>query len=306
MADLRPLYFGCPVRFQDRWSGRLTGMDLDETWEVLNVSVQRGLLRKSTVKLPLNAATGWSADFLAFDGTASDAAFSGDLPPVAALARPVSEGTPVAMPGARLAGALIERISRRATDLLLMRGRRCYRVQTAEAGFMGKELHPGVQAQNLVPYLAHDELLERANRAIASIRDLTYDSRRALEVEAADGAVRLRGNVRTKQVKDSLHVALTSAVAGALLVDETVDDARLELDIGAALDRAGLTHTAEVYARSTLGRVTLYGSASSEAVAAEAARVVARVPGVRRVENRIEVRGAPAPMRGAAATSGAA
>src|SRR5205807_1887480 len=165
------------VRFQDRWSGRLAGMDVDETWEVLNISVQRGLLRRTTVKLPLNAATGWSADYLAFDGLASDAAFARELPPVAAPARPISVDTPVAMPGARLAGALVERSSRRARALLIRREGELYQVRCDEARFMGKELHPGVQPQNLVPYLADDELAERANRAIAASRELAYDSR---------------------------------------------------------------------------------------------------------------------------------
>ena len=303
MADVTPLYFGCPVRFQDRWSGRLAGMDVDETWEVLNVSVRRGLLGKTTVKLPLNAATGWSRDYLAFNGASSDAAFSRELPPVAAPARPISAETPVAMPGARLAGGLVERGSRRATALLIRRKGELYQVPADEAAFMGKELHPGVQVQNLIRYRTDEQLAERANGAIAASRELAYDSRRALEVEVVNGAVRLRGNVRTKQAKDSLHAAVASAVAGAAFVDETVDDARLELDIGAALDGAGLTHTAEVYARSTLGRLTLYGSAPSLATAGEAARIVARVPGVREVENRIQVRGVANPGAAAALTA---
>src|SRR5205807_707774 len=102
MADAIPLLLGCPVRFQDRWSGSLVGMDVDEAWEVLNISVRRGLLRKRTVKLPLNAATGWSTDYVAFDGITSEAAFAREVPPAAAPARPMSLETPVAMPGARL------------------------------------------------------------------------------------------------------------------------------------------------------------------------------------------------------------
>ena len=44
-----------------------------------------------------------------------------------------------------------------------------------------------------------------------------------------------------------------------------------------------------MYARSILGEVALRGRAPSQSQADEAARVVARVPGVRGVTNKIEV-----------------
>src|SRR5437899_8012075 len=108
MADAIPLFLGCPVRFQERWSGRLAGLEVTEDWEVLNVTIERGLVRKSNVRLPLSAATSWSAEYLAFDGTSSEAAFAREVPPVAAPARPISAETPVAMTGVRLAGVIIE------------------------------------------------------------------------------------------------------------------------------------------------------------------------------------------------------
>jgi osmotically-inducible protein OsmY len=68
---------------------------------------------------------------------------------------------------------------------------------------------------------------------------------------------------------------------------EIVDDIDLELAIGRALERAGPQHRAEVYPRSTLGEVTLFGHAPSAAVVDQITRVVAQVPGVLSVSSRM-------------------
>src|SRR3990170_4552406 len=122
MQSTRPLLrLGCPVRFRDRWQGRLVAFEIDEGWLVLNVVVSRGLFRPVEVRLPFSIADAWDDGALSLDCT-SDQAFGRELPPVAAPAMPLSARTPVAAADVRLAGALVERESRRVSRLLLAAG----------------------------------------------------------------------------------------------------------------------------------------------------------------------------------------
>ena len=36
---------GSPAKFRERWQGRVSAIEVDEAWEVLNVVVTRGILR---------------------------------------------------------------------------------------------------------------------------------------------------------------------------------------------------------------------------------------------------------------------
>src|SRR3972149_11093286 len=112
MQSARPLLrLGCPVRFRDRWQGRLAAFEIDEDWLVLNVVVSRGLFRPVEVRLPFSIAAAWDGAALSLDGT-SDQAFGRELPPVAAPAMPIAARTPVSAAEARLAGALVGRGAR--------------------------------------------------------------------------------------------------------------------------------------------------------------------------------------------------
>src|SRR3990170_5409379 len=115
MQSAQPLLrLGCPVRFRDRWQGRLAAFEIDEDWLVLNVVVSRGLFRPVEVRLPFAIAAAWDDGALSLD-CASGQAFGRELPPVAAPAMPVSARTPVSAAEVRLAGALVERESRRGS-----------------------------------------------------------------------------------------------------------------------------------------------------------------------------------------------
>ncbi len=299
MSRMSPLRFGSRVKFQDRWEGRVAALDVNEEWEVLNVTIKRGFLRASSVKLPLSAASGWSDGEMAFDGFTSAQAFSREVPPVAAPARTLSQETPLSLAGARLAGLLVDRIGRKATDVLIRQGvasDRESRVGVAEISFEGKTMHVAVQTERLPVYRSDDELRELARQALAKDRNLMADELRALSVDVSNGRVSLAGNARTKQAKESARRAALEVI-GPMLKDDVVDDVQLEMDIGLALDRAGLQRAAQVYARSSLGQVTLFGYAPSSRALDEILRVVSRVPAVRRAQSRIEVRaenGAPA------------
>src|SRR3989304_399938 len=109
MQSSRPLLrLGCPVRFRDRWQGRLAAFEIDEDWLVLNVVISRGLLRPVEVRLPFSIADAWDEAALSLDCT-SDQAFGRELPPVAAPAMPLSAHTPVSPAAARLAAGRARR-----------------------------------------------------------------------------------------------------------------------------------------------------------------------------------------------------
>jgi osmotically-inducible protein OsmY len=280
-----PLRLGCRLRFHDRWQGTLAGMDVDENWEVLNLVLERGFARwTSRVKLAFSAALRWSYDELELDCTSSQA-FRREIPPVAAPARQLTKQTPLSLPGARLRGLLVEPGRRLATDVFVSRGANKYRVAVTAVSFDGKVLH--MPEHQLVPYLTDEELVDAVRTTLASNSRLAGEERAALAVTAAGGVVTLGGNVRTRQMKDMIEAALSRLPVAADLRLDVVDDIDLELAIGRALNRAGLQHRAEVYARSLLGDVTIFGRAPSAATVDEITRVVSQIPGVRTVTSRM-------------------
>ncbi len=286
---------GSRVQFKDRWSGHLSAFEADEQWEVINVIVTRGLWRRSSVKLPLSAASAYNDEQLTFEQVTSVQAFAREIPPLAAPARPLSRETPLALSGASLLGAVLEMDSRRGRQLLIARRGQAYRLPVTDVSFQGKVLHIAAQAETLMPYRTDGELEELARRALADGRDLTPADRRALQVDVLDGIVHLSGNARTRQTAEA---ARRSIEAAAPVSFEVIDEAQLETDIGQALDRAGLQRLAGVYARATMGDVIIYGSAPSQTIAEEVARAVARVPGVGSVTNRLQVRSGGGTPRG--------
>lgn len=296
------LRFNCPVRFQDRWQGHLAAIEVDADWEVLNVVIaRRGLLGSSSVRLPFSVVSDWSSSLLALDCT-SEEAFARQIPPNAAPARTLSPRTPVAAPGARLTGALAERASRRVTHLLIARGLvgASHLVPREQVSLEGDAVKLTAPLGDLPLYRSDEDLVQMVRQALSALPYLTGDDRRALQVEAADGVVVLRGNVRTPQGK-LWALQAAQSVDGALSVqDQVIDDPHLEIAIGQALERAGLFHGARIYVRSNLGDVTLYGFVPSLAYIEEVLRTVHRVPGVRSVTSRLEIE-VPAAAAGAGA-----
>jgi len=255
------------------------------------VVARRGLLRATTVKLSFAAAIDWSRERISFD-CSSDEAFGRQMPPVAAPARTLSARS-LAAPGARLAGALVERGKRQVTHLLIARGVAWAQERKAAVGevsFEDGRLRLAVQIERLPIYRDDGDLLLLAREALARQPHLTADDRRGLTVEAADGVVRLGGNVRTEQAKHWAEQAAASVDGAASVRNEIRDDIGLEMAVAQALDRAGLFRTATVYARSSLGEVTLFGYAPSAAMVAEIVRIASQTPGVRSMANRLEAR----------------
>lgn len=286
---LSTLRFGCPAEFKDRWQGSLHSFEVAEDWEILNVVVKRGMLYwKSSVRLPFSLAESWSDEGLRLSGTSAEA-FARQIPPVAAPARPVSAETPVAVPGARLAGALVDERDRRVEEVILKTGALHHRIPVSNLTFEGKTLRLLAQLDTVAIYVPDSELVDAVRNELARDTFLIADELRLLRVTASAGVVTLSGNVRTRQVRERIE-AVTRSVPGVVAVENRIsDDVQLELEIGRALNREGLQHSADIYVRCNLGEATLFGRAPSLTVVDSAVRTASAVPGVRSVKSRLEV-----------------
>lgn len=292
-TEIAPLRLGARICFEDRWQGRLAGFDITEEWEVVNVTIATGFLfGKNSVKLPFSAIKRFeeSAVYVSLN---SFKAFAREVPPVAMPARPVSAATPVAHPGAKLAGVLVRTSDRRVTDVLIEARGKTYRATRDQVTFDGPTLSIGQQLDTLPQYVDDDVLLARIREEIGGDEVMPIDDKRTIDVSVDRGTVTLSGNVRVHQTRDLVESIVRRAPGVVDVRNEIVDDLALEMATGMALDRAGLTRTADINARSILGRVTLYGYAPSLRAIDDIVREVARVPGVRHVESHIELR-APA------------
>ena len=300
------LRLGSPVRFRDRWQGRLVWFEVDESWLVLNVVASRGIFRATEVKLPFSIATAWEDGALSLDCT-SDEAFGREVAPVAAPAMPLSARTPVSAANVRLAGALVDRVSRRVSRLVLGAGRLAAETRAAGVGEVTLErgaVHLHVQPGALPVYRADAELLQAVRDAFATQPHLTADDRRALSVEVADGVAWLSGNVRTPLAAAAARTA-AAAVPGVGEVRSTiVDDRALETAVGRALDAAGMFRHGRLYVRAALGEVTLEGYISAAGPARDIVKAAAAVPGVRSVADGMEVAPRSAPVGDAGPSEG--
>jgi osmotically-inducible protein OsmY len=289
---------GCPVRFRDRWQGHLAAFEVDDQWLVLNLVLSRGIFSRLAVKLPFSTVNQWDDDSLSLDCTSREA-FGRHIPPIAVPPRPLSVKTPLSARDARLAGALVQKASRRASHLLLTwrtpSSGVCI-VPVQSATLSGGVIQLAAQTDALPIYRPDSELAAAVRDALAAHRYLTSDDRRALNVAVVDGVAHLSGNVRTPQAKAYVHDAGASVRGVGALVDTVVDDGRLEIDVGRALDAAGLFRHGRIYVRSALGDLTLGGSVRAEAAIADIVKAASAVPGVRSVVSRIEVEVSPAPV----------
>jgi len=284
------------VRFQDRWQGRLSAVEVDDDWQVLNVVVSRGLFHTVSVRLPFTIAREWSDEQVVLDCT-SEEAFAREIPPLAAPATALSPRTPVSVPELRLTALVIDKLGRRVSQLLLAAGRFLASERSAtteQVSLRGNSLSLAVQPDLLAPYRSDEELRRGLQRALAAHPRLTGEDHRGLRVDVVDGVVYLTGNVRSPQARLWAEEAAASMAGAGQVRNDVVDDLQLEIDLGQALNRAGLFRRAQVYVRSALGEVTLSGFAAPGAVD-DIERIAAGVPGVRALTNRMEIRSAPPP-----------
>ena len=139
-----------------------------------------------------------------------------------------------------------------------------------------------------------DEIGRSIHRAIRNDDGLTADEKRGLHFAVEGGVVTMSGNARVENARERA-IEIVDAINGVTMVnDASHDDLSLETAVGLALDGAGVGRHSEIYARSSLGQLQLYGYVPSPAARDDAVRVVAAVAGVRDVTSRLEVQPAAA------------
>ncbi len=293
-VNIAPLRLGTRVCFEDRWQGEVSALDISKGWELLNLTISSGVLfLRQSVKLPASAVESFTEGAV-YVAASSAKAFAREVPPIAAPARPVSSQTPVSRSGMRFAGVILDTTDKRVTEVLVSRGLATYRAPVSKLTFDGKTLMFTAALEQLPEYHDDTEILTGIRRAITDDAGLTPDDKRSVTVDVESGVVTLGGNVRVEQTRERMD-AIVRGVPGVIGVrDEIIDDFALETAIGLALDRQALSHGANVYARSSLGQVTLYGTAPSPRLAEDIIRAVAKAPGVRQVHNLLTVRAAAA------------
>jgi len=294
MRRISALRLGSRARFQDRWSGSISAIEITEDWEAVNAVVEGGfLLWRSSVRLPLSAASDWTDDSVTFTCT-SRQAFGHEVPPVAVPSRPIASDTPISAPNVHIAGALIDQGDRKVREIILARSVGHLRIAVTNVVFEGKMLALAVQPEALPRYRPDNEIDRSIHRAIRSDNGLTADDKRGLHFAVAGGVVTMSGNARVENARERA-IEIIRAVSGVTSVnDASHDDLSLETAIGLALNRAGVGRHSEVYARSSLGELQLYGYVPSGEARDEAVRVAAGVAGVREVTSRLEVQPAAA------------
>jgi len=294
MRRISALRLGSRARFQDRWSGRISAIEVTEGWEAVNVVVENGFLFwRSSVRLPLSAVSDWTDDSVTFTCT-SRQAFGHEVPPVAVPARPIASDTPVAPSDVKIAGALIDQGDRQVQEIILSRRTGQVRIPVSDVVFEGRTLSLSAQPETLPRYRPDDEIGRSIHRAIRNDDGLTADEKRGLHFAVEGGVVTMSGNARVENARERA-IEIVDAINGVTMVnDASHDDLSLETAVGLALDGAGVGRHSEIYARSSLGQLQLYGYVPSPAARDDAVRVVAAVAGVRDVTSRLEVQPAAA------------
>lgn len=294
MRRISALRLGSRARFQDRWSGRISAIEVTEGWEAVNVVVENGFLFwRSSVRLPLSAVSDWTDDSVTFTCT-SRQAFGHEVPPVAVPSRPIASDTPVAPSDVKIAGALIDQGDRQVQEIILSRRTGQVRIPVSDVVFEGRTLSLSAQPETLPRYRPDDEIGRSIHRAIRNDDGLTADEKRGLHFAVEGGVVTMSGNARVENARERA-IEIVDAINGVTMVnDASHDDLSLETAVGLALDGAGVGRHSEIYARSSLGQLQLYGYVPSPAARDDAVRVVAAVAGVRDVTSRLEVQPAAA------------
>lgn len=288
VARIAPVRIGAPTCFDDRWTGRVTGIDVQDDWTVLNVTVTAGFIALKSVKLPFSSATSWSDAAVRIAATNTQA-FAREIPPVAAPATALTGKTGTSHQGTRFAGLLVRTADRRAEEVILSRGGKLYRIPAAQVKLEGETLTLGVAPESLAPYEADADILQRLHEAILGDQTLMPDDKLYLKTEVEHGEAVLSGNVHVDVTKDHIE-AISRKVQGVIGVrNELRHDFEIEVDIGRALERAGLYQDARIAVRSSLGHVTLVGTAPSERAIEDIVRTAAKVPGARQVKSQLRV-----------------
>lgn len=285
------LRFGAPLRFRDRWDGRLHACEVDADWAVRNLVIGRGLIFRQSVRVPFSVVSEWPDGAIALDCTA-DEAFGRQVTPEGVPSRRLDARTTVAGTESRLVGLMVDRRSRQATHLLLEQGRvlpKGQLVPIPEAAIQGGIIVLRGQAEAYPVYRPDDDLVHAVRGALAAHPYLREYDRRSLVVEASDGVLYLRGNVQTAAARNWAQECAQQVDGAQDIRNEVVDDPSLEVAVAKALAEAGLFRQARVFVRAVRGDVVLTGYVPSPAVQGDVQRVAAAVPAVRSVTAKFQL-----------------
>jgi len=300
MEKLRStLRFGAPLRFRDRWDGRLQACEVDADWAVCNLVIARGLIIRRSVRVPFSIVSEWSDDAIALDCTA-DEAFGRLIRPQGVLSHRLDARSAVAGAKTRLVSLMVDHRSRQVTHLLLERGRivpEDQLVPIQEAILKDGTIVLSKQAEAYPIYRPDEDLVYAVRAAMATHPYLSEDDRRGLVVEASDGVLYLRGNVRTAAARNWALECARQVNGVQEVHNEVVGDPSLETAVAKALADAGLFRRARVFVRAVRGGVILTGYVPSLDVQADVERVAAGVAGVRGLTAKLQLQ-PPEPSEG--------
>ena len=188
-TEIAPLRLGTRICFEDRWQGRLAGFDLSEEFEVLNIIVETGfLVSRNSVKLPFTTVTRFEEGAV-YLNVISFHAFRREFPPIATPAQPLSAKTPIAHPGARLAGLLVRKTDHRASDFLIELRGRLHRASREQVTFDGGTITLAQQLTALPLFVDDDVLVQRIHDTLGNDEVMPIDDKRTLDISVDRGSV---------------------------------------------------------------------------------------------------------------------
>ena len=141
-----------------------------------------------------------------------------------------------------------------------------------------------------LPVFRPDDEAQRNALAALERADPTGDTFQSVHLQVVDGTAHLDGNVRLPIQSTDVQRAVGQA-KGVLRIESAIaTDWDLGIAIAEALAQEGLMRQGLVLVKSTLGRVTLSGHLPDQELIDTAVAVAAGVPGVRSVEDSIQVK----------------
>ncbi len=301
-SSIRPLLqvnFGSPANATDDTLGKVSQVLVQPgTWQISHVVVQRGLIMKQLLAVPIELVTEARVDGLHFSLTVDDLlqkaqTSKGDL-------LPLKEHLLVGSGSEKLGGLselFFDRETRRLTHLVIHRhslagGEVLLGVDQLSA-LLSDRLEVKVPAKEfaILPHYRPDpELAEAVRQSIWDYARLRVDIE-AVTVHAQCNEVWLTGHV-SSDTNRRLAEDQASLVKGVRVIhNELVADADLAMEVAAALGKHAETRGQPIGVYPKLGEVHLRGLVPTERVKQVAEEIALALPGVESVQNELVLSG---------------
>ncbi len=294
MARLE-LRLGAPVVHEDRRQGTLSGVLLHEAalrWEAL--IIRRGTVRRSSTIIPRAAVV--DADDARVVIALPIPAHTAEVP----AGRMIRAGVAVRLRDGYTAGRVrmvLAADDGQVTHVVVRSGRRIPgRMVPGECitTIDGSELTLDMtfeQFQSLPVYRPDGDIVWAVRRVLRASKPLALYEWPSIRVTVTDGVVTLAGHVSSRLRAEEAE-ARARAIPGVLAVENRlICDTELELEAAQALAQDPRTRSLALSVRAFRGVVTVSGQAPDAETAAAATGIVAALPTVRGVVNRITAPG---------------